>query len=45
MRAAFADLRRPVSLTVDHRGYHESVAVPGSLREEWLSDLTGSDQR
>jgi hypothetical protein len=45
MKAAFADLRRPVSLTVDHRGYHETMAVPGSLREEWLSDLTGSDQR
>lgn len=45
MKAAFADLRRPVSLTVDHKGYHETVTVPGSLREEWLSDLTGSAQR
>lgn len=39
MKAAFADLRQPVSLTVDHNGYHESVPVPGSMREEWLSDL------
>ena len=45
MKAAFADLRRPVSLTVDHKGYHETVTVPGSLREEWLADLTGSAQR
>lgn len=40
MTAAFADLRQPVSLTVDHNGYHEKVQVPGSMREEWLSDLT-----
>lgn len=39
MKAAFADLHQPVSLTVDHNGYHESVPVPGSMREEWLSDL------
>jgi hypothetical protein len=45
MKAAFADLRRPVFLTVDHKGYHETVAVSGTLREEWLSDLTGSAQR
>jgi len=45
MKAAFADLRRPVFLTVDHKGYYETVAVPGTLREEWLSDLTASAQR
>jgi hypothetical protein len=39
MRAAFADLRQPVSLLVNHNGYEETVVVPGSLREEWLSDL------
>lgn len=41
MKQAFADLRQPVSLTVNHNGYHETVSVPGSLREEWLSDLGG----
>ena len=40
MRRAFADLREPVSLTVDHNGYNETVPVPGNLREEWLSDLS-----
>ena len=40
MRRAFADLREPVSLTVNHNGYHETVPVPGNLREEWLSDLS-----
>ena len=39
MTQAFADLRQPVSLTVDHNGYRESVPIPGSLREEWLADL------
>ncbi len=39
MKAVFADLRRPVSLTVDHNGYREEVSVPDSMREEWLSDL------
>jgi hypothetical protein len=39
MNAAFANLREPVSLTVDHNGYRETVSVPGSMREEWLSDL------
>ena len=39
LRAAIADLRQPVSLTVDHHGYRETVSVPGSLREEWLKDL------
>jgi hypothetical protein len=39
MTQAFADLRQPVALTVDHNGYRESVPIPGSLREEWLADL------
>lgn len=39
MIQAFADLRQPVALTVDHNGYRESVPIPGSLREEWLADL------
>ena len=40
MKEVFADLRQPVSLTVDHNGYHETVPVPGTLREEWLADLS-----
>ena len=40
MRGAFADLRQPVSLMVRHNGYEERVPVSGSLREEWLSDLS-----
>ena len=39
MTRAFADLHQPVQLMVDHNGYRETVAVPGSLREEWLADL------
>jgi hypothetical protein len=39
MTAAFADLRQPVLLTVHHHEYHAEVTVPGSMREEWLSDL------
>ena len=39
MRRAFADLRQPVSLMVNHNGYEQTVPVPGTLREEWLSDL------
>lgn len=39
MKAALADLRQPVSLTVDHNGYQAEVSASGSLREEWLSDL------
>jgi hypothetical protein len=42
MKAAFADLRQPVMIAVNHRGYQAEVPVPGSLREEWLSDLKGS---
>jgi len=39
MTAAFADLRQSVMLTVQHREYHAEAPVPGSMREEWLSDL------
>ena len=39
MTAAFADLHVPVALTVHHHEYHAEAPVPGSLREEWLSDL------
>ena len=39
MRAAIADLRKPITLRVDHDQYHAEVPVPGSMREEWLSDL------
>lgn len=39
MKTAFADLRRRVTITVNHGRYHEEVPVPGSMREEWLSDL------
>ena len=41
MTAAFADLRRPVTMAVNHRGYQAEVPVPGSMREEWLADLAG----
>lgn len=44
MKAAFADLRQPVTIIVNHGGYHEEVPVPGSMREEWLSDLTESSK-
>ena len=39
MTAAFADLRQSVTLTVHHHEYHAEAPVPGSMREEWLSDL------
>jgi hypothetical protein len=39
LTAAFADLRQSVMLTVHHHEYHAEVPVPGSMREEWLSDL------
>jgi Protein of unknown function (DUF3501) len=39
MTAAFADLRQSVMLTVHHHEYHAETPVPGSMREEWLSDL------
>ena len=40
MTAAFADLRQPIMLTVHHHEYHAEAPVPGSMREEWLSDLS-----
>jgi hypothetical protein len=40
MTAALADLRQPVRLTVHHGEYHAEVSVPGSMREEWLADLS-----
>ena len=40
MTSAFADLRQPVRLTVHHGEYHAEVPVPGSMREEWLADLS-----
>jgi uncharacterized protein DUF3501 len=42
MKAAFADLRQPVTIRVDHEGYHGEASVPGSMREEWLADLKDS---
>ncbi|WP_455242369.1 DUF3501 family protein [Petrachloros mirabilis] len=39
MKAAFADLRQPVILSVRHNGYEHEVHVPGTMREEWLRDL------
>lgn len=39
MKAAFADLRQPVTIEVHHGEYRADVSVPGSLREEWLKDL------
>ena len=39
MTTAFADLHVPVALTVHHHAYHAEAPVPGSMREEWLSDL------
>ncbi|MDF0674277.1 MAG: DUF3501 family protein [Nitrospira sp.] len=42
MKAAFADLTRPVSIRVNHGEYHEEVPVSGSMREEWVVDLKGN---
>ncbi|ALA60715.1 DUF3501 family protein [Nitrospira moscoviensis] len=39
MKAAFADLHQPVTLGVHHGSYRAETSVPGSMREEWLSDL------
>jgi hypothetical protein len=39
MTAACVDLRQPVTITVNHGGYHEQASVPGTMREEWLADL------
>jgi hypothetical protein len=41
IQSAIADLRQPVMLTVDHGEYKAQSTVPGSMREEWLSDLSG----
>lgn len=41
MKGAIADLTRPVTIRVNHGGYHQEVPVPGSMREEWLADLSG----
>lgn len=40
MKETFADLRRPVAISVSHNGYQEEASVSGSMREEWLSDLS-----
>jgi hypothetical protein len=40
MKETFADLRRPVTISVNHNGYREEASVSGSMREEWLSDLS-----
>jgi hypothetical protein len=42
MKGAIADLTRPVTIRVNHGGYHQEVPVPGSMREEWLADLKDS---
>ena len=42
MIAALADLRQRVTLSIDHNGYRAQVSVPGTMREEWLNDLTGA---
>ena len=42
MKEAFADLRKSVTIGVNHGGYQEDVPVPGSMREEWLADLKES---
>jgi len=41
IKSAIADLRQTVMLTVDHGEYQAQATVPGSMREEWLSDLAG----
>lgn len=40
MQAAFANLTKPVTIRVSHGEYREEVPVSGSMREEWLADLT-----
>jgi len=40
VKAAFADLRVPVTLSVEHGNYREAAPVSGSMREEWLKDLS-----
>lgn len=41
MKKVIADLTKPVRICVNHGGYQEEVSVPGSMREEWLTDLRG----
>ena len=41
MKAALADLRQPVTMTVQHGDYRAEAPVSGSMREEWLRDLAG----
>ncbi len=41
MKVLLADLRVPVTLSVHHGRYQADTPVPGSMREEWLRDLTG----
>ena len=40
MQAAFANLTKSVTIRVSHGTYREEVPVSGSMREEWLLDLT-----
>jgi len=40
MKGAIADLTRPVTIRVNHGEYHHAVPIPGSMREEWLADLS-----
>ena len=42
MVKTFADLNRPVTIRINHGRYQEEATVSGSLREEWLADLTSS---
>jgi len=42
MKVSFADLRKQVTITVNHGSYQVEVPVPESMREEWLSDLNES---
>lgn len=39
LKAALADLRQPVTMTVAHGDYRAEAPVSGSMREEWLKDL------
>jgi Protein of unknown function (DUF3501) len=39
MTAAIADLRQPVTISVQHGRYREEAPVPAGMREEWLKDL------
>jgi hypothetical protein len=41
MKDLLADLRVPVTLSVQHGNYQAEAPVPGSMREEWLRDLEG----